>query len=306
MFRSILVPLDGSQFSEAALPIAESIARRSGATLDIVRSHEPFGLECPADCWMPHYDPTEGAANLLQEQEYLDSTVHTLQETSSISVKSALVSGEIVSGVLRRARAIAADLIVMATHGRGPVGRFVLGSVADQLLRHAEIPILLVRSGDDSQASAAPEFDHILVPLDGSRLAERALTPAVRIGRLTSARFTLVRAVKRAYHPFGNSGTNGGNLIRDNGSKRRIVDAARYLERIAARLRLESPRVDKVVLEGEPAGAILHEAFAQNVDLIAIATHGRSGLGRLLLGSVADKVIRGTTAPVLAYRPMSL
>ena len=306
MFHSILVPLDGSQFAEAAIPIAESIARRSGATLDIVRSHEPFEPERPADYWRPHYDAYEDAVHQSREKEYLDTTLHTLRETSSICVKSALVSGAVVSGLLKRARSVAADLIVMATHGRGPVGRFVLGSVAGQLLRHAAIPILLVRSGDDSQASAAPEFDHILVPLDGSRLAERALTPAVRIGRLTSARFTLVRAVKRAYHPFGNSGTNGGNLIRDDGSKRRIVDAARYLERIAARLRLESPRVDKVVLEGEPAGAILHEAFAQNVDLIAIATHGRGGLQRLLLGSVADKVIRGTTAPVLAYRPMSL
>ncbi len=306
MFRSILVPLDGSQFAEAALPIAESIARRTGATLDIVRSHEPFEPDRPADCWTPHYDPREEAAHQALEQAYLDTTVHTLREKSTICVKSALVEGAVVSGLLKRARAVDADLIVMATHGRGPVGRFLLGSVADQLLRHAAIPVLLLRCGDDSQACAAPEFDHILIPLDGSRLAERVLAPAIRIGRLTNARYTLVRVVKHGFHPFGATGASDGNLIRHDESERRILDAARYLERIAVRLRLESPRVEKVVLEGEAADAILHEAAARNVDLIAIATHGRGGLKRLLLGSVADKVIRSTSTPVLAYRPVSI
>ncbi len=194
MYRSIIVPLDGSKFAEAALPVAESIARRSGASLEIVRSHEPFEPERPADCWTPHYDPGEDAAYQVQEQAYLDTTVHTLEEKSSISVKSALVSGAVVSGVLKRARASTADLIVMATHARGPVGRFVLGSVADNLLRHAAIPVLLVRCGEDSQARAVPEFDHILIPLDGSRLAECVLPPAIAIERLTEARFTLLRA----------------------------------------------------------------------------------------------------------------
>ena len=202
MYRSIVVPLDGSKSAEAALPIAESIARRSGASLEIVRSHELFEPERPADCWTPRYDPGEDAAYQVQEQAYLDTTVHTLEEKSSISVKAALVSGAVVSGVLKRARASAADLIVMATHGRGPVGRLVLGSVADKLLRHAAIPILLVRCGEDSQAWAAAEFDHILIPLDGSTLAECVLPSAIEIGRLTDARFTLVRVVDRGYHPL--------------------------------------------------------------------------------------------------------
>jgi nucleotide-binding universal stress UspA family protein len=303
MYRSILVPLDGSKFAEAALPIAESIARRAGASLEIVRSHEPFEPERPADCWTPHIDPDEDAAYKEQEQAYLDTTVHTLQEKSPISVRSALVSGAVVSGVLKRARASAADLIVMATHGRGPVGRLMLGSVADKLLRHAAIPILLVRCGDNSQEWTAPNFGHILVPLDGSELAESALPPAIGIGRLTDARFTLVRAVERVYRPFDRSGANDRNQDQREGSEQPILDAARYLEKIAARLRLESPRVEKVVLEGDAASAILHEASARKVDLIAIATHGRGDLKRLLLGSVADKVIRSTATPVLAYRP---
>jgi nucleotide-binding universal stress UspA family protein len=306
MFRSILVPLDGSKFAEAALPIAESIARRAGASLEIVRSHEPFEPEHPADCWMPRYDPDEEAAHEAQEQAYLDATVNTLQEKSSISVKSALVSGAVVSGVLKRARACAADLIVMATHGRGPVGRFMLGSVADKLLRHASIPVLFVRSGDDSQPLTAPDFNHILIPLDGSVLAECALPPAIAIGHLADARITLLRAVERGYQPFGHAAEKDRNQVRHDENEQRILDAARYLEKIAARLRLESPRVEKIVLEGEADGAILQESTARKVDLIAMATHGRGGIKRLLLGSVADKVIRSATTPVLAYRPNEL
>jgi len=306
MIRSMLVPLDGSKFEEAALPIAESIARRSGACIEIVRSHEPFEPARQADCWTPHIDPDEDAAFQVQEQAYLDTTVHTLQAKWPISVKSALVSGAVFSGVLKRARASAADLIVMATHGRGAVGRLVLGSVADKLLRHAAIPVLLVRSGDELQSWTVPDLSHILIPLDGSALAECVLPPAIGIGHLTNARFTLLRAVERGHHTYDHSSANDRNQIRHDGSEQRILAAARYLERIAARLRLESPRVEKVVLEGEAADAILHEASARKVDLVAIATHGRSGLERLLLGSVADKVIRSTATPVLAYRPVSI
>jgi nucleotide-binding universal stress UspA family protein len=284
MFRSLFVPLDGSPFAEQALPWALSIARRAGASLHLVRVHVLYILQEPVRAWVPH-GPGREASWREQEQLYLDATAKWLTAVSPVPVSTAVVGGEEADGLLGRAREAGADLVVMTTHGRGPVGRFFLGSVADELIRRGGVPVLLARPHEpapDVLPEPAPE--NLLIPLDGSALAERALGPAADLARLTEGRCNLLRVVESPDRP--------------------AAEAREYLERIAGRLREQGLQVGtRVVVSPQAAEAILEEAGAQGSDLIALGTHGRGGVRRMLLGSIADKVIRGCSLPVLVCPP---
>ena len=195
----------------------------------------------------------------------------------------------------------------MATHGRGSMSRFWLGSVADKLVRSLPLPILLVLPQEQASDLALDRvLQHILVPLDGSELAEQALGPAVALGSLMVADYVLVRVVD-PLEPAGRDAQ--GFLISGlapEGLQRLQEEAAAYLERTAEHLRARSLQVfTRVLINSQAAEAILQEAGTPPIDLIALETHGRGGLARLLLGSVADKVVRGTPTPVLVHRPQA-
>jgi nucleotide-binding universal stress UspA family protein len=199
-----------------------------------------------------------------------------------------------------------ADLVVMTTHGRGPLSRAWLGSVADQLVRSLAVPILLVRPRETaSELRGEPALRHILIPLDGSALAEQMVRPAVALGTVMQADYTLFQVVPHVrlpgFDPTGSelSETTEPPLL---GQHRR--EAEYYLDQIADGLRAQGRRVQtRVVVHPHAAAAILEEVQARGIDLLALATHGRGGLPRLLLGSVADKVLQGAAIPVLLYRP---
>jgi nucleotide-binding universal stress UspA family protein len=138
-----------------------------------------------------------------------------------------------------------------------------------------------------------PALDDILIPLDGSPLSEQVLGPAVELARLMEARCLLLRVVP----PHSSRGRGAGDLSE-------VAKAEEYLEGVAARLRRQGLEVrTRAHLARHPAGAILEEAAARPGSLIALATHGRGGLTRLLLGSVAGKLVRAAAAPLLVYRP---
>jgi nucleotide-binding universal stress UspA family protein len=180
----------------------------------------------------------------------------------------------------------------MTTHGRGPVSRFFLGSVADELLRRSPVPLLLTRSHERAPALIPePVLRNVLIPLDGSALAEQVLGPALDLARLMASRCTLLRVVEAGPPPHGRT-------------EQAVAEAGAYLEHLAGWVREPALPVEaRVVVAPHAAAAIIQEAQAQGSDLIALATHGRGGVRRMLLGSVADKVIRATTTPVLVYRP---
>jgi nucleotide-binding universal stress UspA family protein len=309
MIRNVMVPLDGSTFAEHALPLALGIARRAGASLQLVRVHQmmpPPGVVGPG--FIDHLD----LEVRKHELAYLDVVVRRLNAWPPVPTAVVLLDGDPVSALEDHAASAGADLVVMSTHGRGPLGRFWLGSVADELVRRLPVPLLLVRPGDgapDLGRALAPE--HLLLPLDGTPLAEQILGPAVALGSLPGTRFTLVRVVKPALGL--NHLPDGGPLAGMTPSLRAQVETAQkplqdeahaYLKGVAARLRECDLRVQtRVIVEEHPAAGILREARAQAVDVIALETHGRRGLSRLLLGSVADKVVRGGTVPVLVHRP---
>ena len=302
MYRSLLVPLDGSPFAEQALPMALSLARRAGASVHVVLVHVPF-TAVYADSIAPGTCEAEASA-LEQQRVYLGGIVKRLAGLSSAPVTSALLEGQVVAETLNaHATATGADLLVMTTHGRGPLSRFWLGSVADELVRRATTPILLVRPQEKApDLDAEPVMRHILVPLDGSDLAEKVLEAAVGLGGLLEADYRLVRIYGPLIDTALDASAGGSQLP----VEQLRAEAEGYLHRVAGRLQQQGHAVQtEAVLGQHPATAILEAAQAAAVDLIALETHGRRGLRRLLMGSVADKVIRGASVPVLVHRSVT-
>jgi nucleotide-binding universal stress UspA family protein len=241
-----------------------------------------------------------------QEQGYLESVVKRLKAASPIPVTWALRDGLIADGICEQVTASSADLIVMTTHGRGPLSRFWLGSVADSLVRRATVPVLLVRPQETApDLTQESVFRHVFVPLDGSPLAEQVLEPAMTLGQLFGADLTLLRIVKPVLFA-GHDPT----LLRDQApgqpaTEQLQAEARAYLEGVAERMRAQSLRVQtRVITNTQPAVAILEQSLEPPDGVIALATHGRGGLTRALLGSVADKIVRGATMPVLVCRPL--
>jgi nucleotide-binding universal stress UspA family protein len=302
MYRTILVPLDGSPFAEHALPLALSLARRATAVLHLVRVHIPI---------VPLYSGSELLVDASldarirdQEHGYLEAIIERIKGTTPVRALATIQDGPIADALVKQAVLGEADLMVMTTHGRGPFSRFWLGSVADRLVRLAPMPVLLVRPHDgaaDLTQEVLPR--HILIPLDGSALAEQILEPAIELGRLIQAEYMLLGVVEASQVP---DYAIAGNLVEDNGGGVIWPQQAKlqtYLDEVAERLRRRSlPVQTRVILHQPAAAAILDAAHLHADGVIALATHGRSGLDRMLLGSVADKVIRGATTPVLVQR----
>jgi nucleotide-binding universal stress UspA family protein len=305
MYRSILVPLDGSPFGEQALPMALGIAKRAGATLQVAHVYVPLAL-LYAEA-RPNVENTQDPRVLEQARNYLDGVVQRLKPVSKIPVTSVFLQGPIAQTLQEHAQAAGVDLIVMSTHGRGALRRFWLGSVADELLRRSTVPLLLIRPREEAvNFDKEPALNHILIPLDGSELAERVLEPATALGGLMQAHYTLFRVVPTVQYVGYGFDYYPVRVGDENLDQLHEATAQAYLDRVAGRLRKQSlPVESRVLAEPQAATAILDEARILKVDLIALATHGRRGMARLLLGSVADKVIRGATAPVLVVRPPS-
>jgi nucleotide-binding universal stress UspA family protein len=305
MYRSILVPLDGSPFSEHALPLALSIARRAGATLQLAHVHTTIISLYGVD-GLPVLDATLDIQMRESERAYLDGMARRLSASWDIPITSALLDGPTVDEAIHsHAQASGIDLVVMTTHGRGGLARAWLGSVADTLVRHVSIPILLVRPHDVVPAlleqAHPPILTHILVPLDGSALAEQILSHALALGTAMRAEYTLLQAIEPVVLGYAPAAYAAG--LDDRLMAEARAEAQIYLDQVAAPLRNEALRVRTQVVVGPPAPAILDYARAHSVDLIAMATHGRGGVARMLLGSVADKVVRLAKCAVMLVRP---
>lgn len=293
MCRSILVPLDGSVFSEYALPLALALVRRSGAQLHLA-----------------HVLPLRGAvgsgmvgrATATGRAAYLEQLAQQVAQQAGRAPITSVLSGPVVETLLDYARAARCDLMVLTTHGRGALSRLWLGSVADAMVRRSPAPVLLVRPTDSLARPAAAEhpFRRVLIPLDGSPLAEAIIEYSIRIGQIMDAEYTLLRVVDPAVLgvPMADE-----DAIDPAALQPLQYRAQTYLDRQCDELRARGLRVDAIVTVGVPATAILGYARAHSMDLIAMATHGRGGFSRLLLGSVADKVLRGSSTPLLLHSP---
>lgn len=310
MFRTILVPLDGSVFAEHALPLAVSLGRHCGAKVRILRVVPPM-----ADYFfMPPLlnDPLDAElrqAHRNDAQAYLDGVVQRLTDAGTVICDVMEEEEGVAESICADVVKTGVDLIVMTSHGRGALARFWLGSIADKLVRTAPVPVLLARPPEhppaaDLQHPAA--LKHLLLALGGNTAAERIVEPALSIGKLTGADYTLVRVVRPAF-PHLIPQTEADTRRAASGGLGKIdalnwQKAEEYLRTVADRLRAGGATVQtRVHVAEQPAAALLREAALVGADLIALETHGR-GVSRLLIGSVADKVVRGSSIPVLVCR----
>jgi nucleotide-binding universal stress UspA family protein len=295
--RSILVPLDGSSVAEQALPVAIAVAERARCKIKLVLVHQPLvGIE-PG----PAYTKMELAMEKAN-RDYLRSVVARYRERLGRTLTSAVLEGPVAATLARYGRELSADLMVMTTHGRGGIRRAWLGSVADQLIRTSEVPILVVRTHDHDQMPSL-SLGEILVPLDGSPMAEAVLEPVVALARLWDAEISLIQVVPPVILtsdpmlPFPNG-------YSDQIMRMRREEAQDYIRDVAERLREAGVKASGVaVIGGGVAETLLDLARPERVGLMATATHGRGGVRRLVLGSVADKLVRGAEVPVLVVRP---
>jgi len=311
MYRNIVVPLDGSVFSEHALPLALTIARQAKAKLQLVHVH-PRVVTVYGEGVIEVDDALEEHAR-GQMQLYLNRVAQRLREVGGVPVTTRILLGSVTEGIEVAAKDDAADLVVLTTHGRGTLGRFWLGSVADELVRHLTIPVLLIRPEEGKPDLTRPvSLKRMVIALDGTPLAEKMLQPAMEMGRLLGTEFMLLRVVEPT-HPDDFPMMAGAISPLASGireriekiHKRRTEEAETYLNDVALLFRERALKVrTKVLLNPQPAGCILAEGNHQGQDMLALETHGRSGLKRLLLGSVTDKVIRGAHVPVLVNRPI--
>jgi len=302
MFRDILVPLDGSQFAEAALPLGSRLSRLAAARLHLLLVHEPVGAMIGmGDMVVP--PPDLDAGRQERERAYLAETATALRQADGRPVNFHEVVGSAGPEICEEAGRLDADLVVMATHGRGAFQRMWLGSVADYVIRHLTAPILLVPPARGEKPAPEPAVADIMVALDLSKDAETILEPVAALAQLTGAHLTLVHVTEMIFE-IGRV-TASGPIVGDSDLlEASRIEAERQLEQVAARLRKRNLSVTTRVVTGiNAAGGLLDALSEERYALMALTTHGRSGLRRLLVGSVADKVIRAATKPVLVLRP---
>jgi nucleotide-binding universal stress UspA family protein len=300
MFR-ILVPLDGSQVAETAVPMACAIASAIGGNVELltVRTKAPrlSGLrDARAE------EPVTG------EEEYARSAAEKASLEASCAVFHRTLTGPVVAVICDHARTVRANLIVMTTHGRTGFSRAWLGSVADGVVRYSDVPVLLLRPEQISLPAGQRSLRHFVVPLDGSKLAAAVLGPVLAlVAAVSDATLTLVKVVRPVmyYSPIPNQAYSVLMPIVDDAATQSLMDdATRYLGQLEKKLAARTKaRIDtQVVLEDRVAPAILAIAEQRHADAIAMTTQGR-GASRMFVGSVADKVLRGVSTPLLIFRP---
>ncbi len=303
MFQSLLVPLDGSHFSEQSIPTAAAIAGECGAALYLVHVHVPY---VPHDLTLaPEFEP-EGIElgpgdeqHREDEREYLERLGQGVSGVVEGGVRTELLDGPVCDALEEFADKADADLIVIASHGHTGVERLWLGSVTSALAHDTPRPLLVLRpvTGED-RVLGPTHFHHILVSLDGSTECEAILDPVRALGAM-GATITLLHVVSEGMvlgartFPLPPGETEG------------VMDRAdEYLQSIARRIESDVSSVSiHVERAPSPVRGILRVADDLKADLIALSTHGYGGIRRAVLGSVADKVLRAAPQPVLLKRP---
>jgi nucleotide-binding universal stress UspA family protein len=279
MIKSILVPLDGSQAAEAVLPYVELIAPKAGSGVTLLSVL------------------AEGQDN-AEAQRYLDKTAERLRG-AGVDCSSETASGPEAAAILERAEAENFDLIAMSTHGRSGLMRWVLGSVADKVLHGTDRPLLLVRAGDD--VAPPGEITNILVPLDGSALAASVLPYVEELAGSIGAELVLYNAVLPldVYPGAELTPARMGDLLDDL-----VTQGRAYVGAVAGEVEGRGKTKAKTVVTiGFPVDEIVRVAGETDSGLIAMASHGRSGVNRWVMGSVADGVVRRSKHPCLLVHP---
>jgi nucleotide-binding universal stress UspA family protein len=291
--KKILVPLDGLPTSEAALPYAEALARRTRGTLVLVRAARAPLLSAPPE-----------QVQVIREAETYLAALADQVASRGLTVETGVPYGPASSWILGEIELRDADLVVMATHDRTGPDRWVHGSVAETVVSRAAVPVMVVRETAPVLASRLEKARPVLVvPLDGSDLAEAAVAIASRLAALLDGTITLVGVVPRPGQLVYAEGV--GVPFGAQESKRLQADSKDYLASMAGHLGNEYV-TEALVRLGDPAPEIARLADERGAAAVVMATHGRTGLARMLLGSVAGQVVHTGQAPVVLVRPATM
>lgn len=294
MYTRILVPLDGSPIAEQVLPYVRILAQAFQSPIELLRAFQPVTEE-----WV---DPTQGryldqviASYRYQAQGQLNQYMEYFQDLG-VAIACTVQEGEPASHIINDAEKIPGTLIAMSTHGRSGITRWVLGSVTDKVLHATTSPLLVIRARPVERLS--PEvlptrserwattisINTIVAPLDGSLLAEQVLPHVVALAKGLEVKVRMVAVTSSAAEEDS--------------------EANQYLSEVGERLRNEGvPSVEAQLLHGDAGGAIVDMTERTRDSLLVMTTHGRSGVGRWVVGSVTDKVVRYCGNPVLVISP---
>lgn len=293
MFKHILVPLDGSEMAEAALPAAAFLAEKLDARITLMHVIEK---NAPSEVHgQPHLHSAPEAAAYLEEM----ARRHFPHVSVNCHVHAAEVDN-VAASIVAHAEELSHDLVVMCSHGRGAALHLFLGSIAQRIISLDSPPVLITHP---TEAGKAPAFScrHILVPLDGESEHAQALPVSKALARACAAALHLVTVIPNLATLSGDDAMASRMLP---GTTSRLLefstqDAESYLHTLEEQLTAEGFEASAHVLRGDPAKVILDAALNAQIDLIVLATHGKTGMGAFWAGSVAHKICSQSKVPLL-------
>ncbi len=303
----MLVPLDGSELAEVVFPFVKELAGR--LSIDVV----PIivGSQSTSSLVPMQRAYIERATQILKEQvEEVQKSLKTAPKP--IKIKGELAAGYAAEEILHYVEENNIDMILMATHGHSGAKRWKIGSVAGKIMSASKIPVLLVHANAPEEESAIKwPIETVLVPLDGSELAESVLPHVKTFGKQQGSKAVEVVLLRVCEPPTVPSyyGPELSGVPLDWGKyveQEMIRDKERakeYLSELEKKFKAKGIRVRSDVIQGKPDDEIVEYANKNNFSLIVMATHGRSGLSRLVYGSVAANLLQGVSSPILLIKP---
>jgi nucleotide-binding universal stress UspA family protein len=301
MNPTIVVPLDGSENAEQALPYARALAQRSGGSLllvSVVDIPVEFGAWSMASAGMYGVELEKWQ---LESETYLKRLA---EAQDGIATATVVRLGSAAAEVIEASKEVEDPVIVTTSHGRSGASRIFLGSVASKMVQNADCPIMVIRI-QETPGEVVAAFDRIVVPLDGSEFSEAGLETAIKVFG-PGLTIHLLRVIEIPTIP--SAGLAGSGMALNYGLVEEYMDATRdlaneYIQKMIEKLTAEGHTVTGDVRDGFVADEVQQAATEHQADAIAMATHGRGGLGRIFLGSVAERVLRESDRPLLLTRP---
>lgn len=329
MYRRILFPLDGSHLAEQPIPYVRLLSKALHLPIELLLAFTPIprdltedvstdftsefggaaagGLEMSSPTPRGTDDPMHGRyleqieeGRQTHAKDYLEHVRQSLKDVEE-PISAVVVEEAPASFIVEEAEKEPGTLVVMSTHGRSGLRRWTHGSVTDRVLHATTGPLLVVRAREESEFAEDQQLTHVVVPLDGSTLAEQALPHAVQLALELKMTISLVRVLPS---PQGYMVGDGhyASVLPDYIDQEKQT-ALEYIREIRTSLHKQGiASVEGHVLEGHPAESILDFADKMANSMVVMMTHGRSGMGRWILGSVADHVIRHAGRPILVLR----
>ena len=295
MYTKILIPLDGSRTAERVLPFARVLAGTLKIPIELLEVVDVSAVSAHIAADKARYLDALIAEGERASREHLKEVA---AEFPGIKVSCSVERGDPADAIIARAAADKGTLIAMATHGRSGVTRWMMGSVAEKVLRGSESPMFLVRADEDVTADGGARIKSIVVPLDGSELAESVLPTVVEVANSMALEVVLCRAYElaaSAYYGREDYLPNYDDMLREL-----KAEVESYLtKKVELLKRAGLAKVSSVALEGNGADEIVRYSREHPDALVAMCTHGRSGVRRWVLGSVTEKVVRHSGDPVL-------